>query len=559
MGYNSQVLIKRRTMIFPWLALFDFATVRANFIKPIDIKSIKARSNDFAILVPVYNDIKYIKNIDFLKKYAEKVVLCTTNKETEEFYEKLNKLSKEHGFRISISDVTQEGKNPFSIFNKVLLAHDLVLKESLKSLDEKYVIFIDGDTFVNEDLAILCGAMEENDFDIASVKVIPSRRSNLIEHLQGVEYDIAMQARLIYPWLTSGAGMVAKRLVMEEVMKNHSLFFNGGDIEIGKIADIMGFKVGHIPMIFYTEIPETFGKWVKQRFSWMSGAFRHSIINIHHNLNHPFHFIYFSFIIYFLYPIKVYELIKYWYLFPLLVLLYIVITFLANWKVRNKYMILFPFYAFFQVMVIIWFGIWRYFNNLYKTKNVGLIRIRYHSPFARRKRNLPYRIYNYSTSLAVVLLIIAMTQTSPIELVAKSHQSIASESISYFGKLYQELRNDNNEILNPLVSEGSQNPNLQETQTDQTISNQSQEKSSYYLIVTETGDSLYRLSRKAIDLYIQDYQVEITQEEKTYAEDSMKDANIKNFSNVRPGMLVKFEKKEIERHLALAKENLEIK
>lgn len=109
-------------LIFPWLAFFDFATVRANFIKPIDVNSVKTRSGDFAVWVPIFNDIKYLANIDFLSKYANKVILCITNQETKEFYKTLQDISKKYGFRISISDVTQEGKNPFSIFLQVLFS-----------------------------------------------------------------------------------------------------------------------------------------------------------------------------------------------------------------------------------------------------------------------------------------------------------------------------------------------------------------------------------------------------------------------------------------------------
>ncbi len=93
------------------------------------------------------------------------------------------------------------------------------------------MIFLDGDTIIEGSAEALCGAMLEYGHDIASVKVLPSRRKTVIEQLQGVEYDIAMRARLLYPWLTSGAGMVARREVMMEIMISHSLFFNGGDIE----------------------------------------------------------------------------------------------------------------------------------------------------------------------------------------------------------------------------------------------------------------------------------------------------------------------------------------
>jgi hypothetical protein len=403
-------------VLIPWLSLFDFATVRANFVKPVDLDAVKKRSEDYALLVPIFNDTKYLTNIEFLKKYADKVVLCTTTHETPEFIASLKQLANTWGFRISYSEVGSGVKNPWAIYHKSLLAHDAVLKASILSLAEKYVIFIDGDTWVDGKLSVLAGAMDEQGFDISSVKVLPSRRTNLIENLQGVEYDVAMQARLIYPWLTSGAGMIAKREVMMEIMKNHSLFFNGGDIEIGKLADLMGYKVGHLPMPFYTDVPTSIPKWIKQRFSWMCGCFRHAIINFHHNLNYPFHFIYFSFMIYFLFFAKLREMFYHWYMLPLIIGIYMVITYLANWKVRSKWMFLFPFYALFQVLVILWLGIWRYVITVARTKNFGLIKVT-HNPNNLSWLNPNYafkQLRNYS-SIAAAMGVILVTSNGPTQ------------------------------------------------------------------------------------------------------------------------------------------------
>ena len=390
-------------MLFPWLTVFDFRTFAANFKKSIDIKDINRRNYDLAVLIPIFNDIKYLKNINFLKKYGEKVILCTTTSESREFIRSLRELASKYGFRISYSDVGDK-KNPWAIYNKTLLAHDAVLKKAIKDIDESYVIFIDGDTVVEGDLAVLCGAAEKYNFDIASVKVLPSKRETLIEHLQGVEYDIAMQARLIYPWLTSGAGMVAKREVMVDIMRNHSLFFNGGDIEIGKLADMMGYKVGHIPMVFRTDIPDTIPGWIKQRISWMCGCFRHSVINIDKNLLHPFHFIYYSFIIFFLLPLKLFDIFTKWYILPMIIGLYIVLTFIANWKVRSRWMLVFPVYALFQILVIIWMGMYRYIKSAYKSKNIGRIKVRY-DPLYDYFWEKPYVMKAYKNSFFIFLSI----------------------------------------------------------------------------------------------------------------------------------------------------------
>lgn len=397
-------------MLLPLLTVFDFATVRANFVKPVKLGKVLKRSSDFALLVPIFNDVKYLTNIDFLKKYGDRVVLCTTTSETAGFMNDLNILAREHGFRIHVAEIGEDKKNPWAIYNKTLLAHDAVLKSSIGSLSEKYVIFIDGDTWVDGELPVLCGAMEEEELDIASVKVLPSKRQTAMEHLQGVEYDIAMQARLLYPWLTSGAGMVALREVMIAIMRNHSLFFNGGDVEIGKLADMMGYKIGHLPMVFYTDVPSTFRGWVKQRFSWMCGMFRHSIVNIDHNLKHPFHFIYFTFIIYFLMPFKLFEMLARPHYIPIILGIYVLITYFANWKVRSRWMLLFPFYALFQVLVLVWCGVYRYISTVLKSKNIGKIRMVYNPKNVSLSHlpHLTHALKNYAVVSVAIFVICAL-------------------------------------------------------------------------------------------------------------------------------------------------------
>lgn len=398
-------------MLLPLLTVFDFSTLRANFIKPLKLNKVTQISTDFALLVPIFNDIKYLTRIEFLKRYGSRVILCTTTAESPEFMQSLNELSLNYNFRIFTCDVGTVSKNPWAIFNKTLLAHDAVLKTTVSLLKEKYVIFIDGDTYVDGQLELLAGAMEQHEFDIASVKVLPTKRETVIEHLQGVEYDIAMQARLIYPWLTSGAGMIAKRDVMISIMQNHSLFFNGGDVEIGRLSEMMGYRVGHIPMIFYTDIPSTFKGWVKQRFSWMCGMFRHSIINLDHNLKHPFHFIYYTFIIYFLIPFKIFEIISKPLMIPVIIGIYMIITYIANWKVRSKWMLLFPLYALFQILVIIWFGMFRYFRTVIRSKNIGKIRMRY-NPQGVSMLHLPEftnTVKNYLTISIAIFVICSLS------------------------------------------------------------------------------------------------------------------------------------------------------
>src|SRR3989344_2772272 len=129
-------------MLLPWLTLFDFRGILANFIEPNKINH-NWKYDDFVIIVPIFNDIKYLTNIDFLKKYKGKVVLCTTDVETEKFYKEIQKIANENSFKIIKCPFKKESKNPWKLYQKTLLAHDYVLGESVKILNSKYVIFLD--------------------------------------------------------------------------------------------------------------------------------------------------------------------------------------------------------------------------------------------------------------------------------------------------------------------------------------------------------------------------------------------------------------------------------
>ena len=366
-------------MLLPWLTLFDLRGVVANFMpqRKINYTGKYSKSEDFVIMIPIFNDVKYLTNINFLRKYSGKVVLCTTNIETPKFYKDIYKIANENGFKVIKCAFKKEVKNPWKIYHKTLLAHDYVLGESLKVLKAKYVIFLDADTTCKTNLSYLVGLMEKHNSDIASVRVIPSKKETITENLQGIEYHVAMKSRRIYPWLTSGAAMIARRESMQEIMKKHSLFFNGGDIEIGKIAHLTGMKVDHFPVTFYTDVPETFQRLVKQRFSWFCGAFRHSVINAHTNLFSPIYALYFTLLIFIMLPFKVYELFFHWFVIPFLMLFYIMVLFVSNWEIRSKYMFIFPFYSLIQVILFPFMGIYQYTKTVYKTKNIGLIKIFY--------------------------------------------------------------------------------------------------------------------------------------------------------------------------------------
>lgn len=345
---------------------------------------------DFTILVPIFGNLKYLKNIRFLKYYASRVILCTTTKETSKFNRGLEKIAKLYGFSIFRSDVriaSQSHPNPWNLFKGTLhnsqkgflsdAARDEIIRDSFNIVTTSYCIFLDGDTVVKGNVNSVVGDMVKYGYDIASVRVLASRRRNLIERLQAVEYELAMDARKIYPWLTSGAGMIARTSVVKNIMAHHSLFFSGGDIEIGKLAMMLGYRVGYIGSVFLTDVPATFRDWLKQRIAWSGGSFRHSVVNLHiYAWQHPFFFLYTTVIVWFMTPLRWLEIIQRPVMLLFVVIMYWALIALFHWKKFRWYYILFPFYSLFQVMIVIPLGVYYYFKTLYHYENIGFIHLR---------------------------------------------------------------------------------------------------------------------------------------------------------------------------------------
>lgn len=122
-------------------------------------------------------------------------------------------------------------------------------------------------------------------------------------------------------------------------------------------------------------------------------------------------------------------------------------------------------------------------------------------------------------------------------------------------QLYQKIsRNEN--LLDPIaqlnqLEDNKKEENFNESDIKNTGESFNKEVD-FYLIHVEKGDSVSKISRKAINLYIQEQNIEMNTKEKIYAEDSMKDENLKNMPSIRPGMYIKVEKKQVERHVQIA-------
>lgn len=343
--------------------------------KPVNVRPGFGKVPKYLIMPTVYGDISYLKNISFLRKYASKVVICTSMYETEQFYKDLDKICKKYGLRYVRGDLPivkgKPVKNAYTIYKGVF--NDL---EALGVDKNTPCILIDADTYATNNVNNLVRTFIARRFSIASLRCEVSNPQSVLEILQDYEYKLAMNNRIMDPWLTSGACNMAKASVFQRIFSRHSHFFAGGDVEIGKLAYVMGYKMGHINFNFYTQVPSAFKAWYRQRIIWFAGGVRHHVINIaSFSWRHYFIFFYNSLIIYLLLPLRWVELVN----FPLTFFMLISISYIyllvstigQGW--RKEYILL-PAYSFMQSMIILPVAIWRYCTYAWTQRSLGILK-----------------------------------------------------------------------------------------------------------------------------------------------------------------------------------------
>jgi cellulose synthase/poly-beta-1,6-N-acetylglucosamine synthase-like glycosyltransferase len=355
------------------IALIDFVVIIIAKIKK-DVPIITDVNNDYAILVPIFNKHSYLKNIAFLEKYANKVYILTTNKETQEFNENIEKLCNKYNFKLFKADIEDgQEKTPWLLFSIALHGK----AGTTEMINNSNIILLDGDTYTRDSLGNLVATFTKNNFDIASVKILPDNPYTVVEKLQSIEYVIAMQVRALFPYLTSGAALIGKREALKRVYARHSMFFQAGDIEVGILAKKIGYKIGYIPFEFLTEVPDSFKSLIKQRLSWASGTFRLFVINLFQTIrNHPWEVIYTFVMIYMLAYFKVLNFIVY---FPLIAItaywVYVLMLGVVTFKDFSLVIIISPIYSLIQSVLIIPLGALIYFRRVLLSKNFGIISI----------------------------------------------------------------------------------------------------------------------------------------------------------------------------------------
>jgi cellulose synthase/poly-beta-1,6-N-acetylglucosamine synthase-like glycosyltransferase len=316
----------------------------------------EASSDEYTLIVPIFGDPKYFRNGDYLARYRDRVLIAVNidSPKMEQFVAEL----RGQGWRVHASRLTGRVSCP------------VIVLDALKSVTTEYVIRIDGDTVSYQDPGRAIAAARAAGADLCSVKVTVSRRKTLIEKLQAVEYDMSMLGRHNRAWMTSGACMIARTAALRGILASHSFWFPGEDIETGVIAKHFRLSVRHLDMRFYTDAPETFRAWAHQRKMWWSGSFRMAFVNADQTLRFPLTFVYTVCVVWLLWLVKWDELIDLQHvvaILPFVVLLYTGVCFSSNWSVRSRWMVLYPYYALFQALVMPPLGVvyylWLWFKH----------------------------------------------------------------------------------------------------------------------------------------------------------------------------------------------------
>lgn len=332
-------------------------------------------SNNFSVLVPIYGNVAYLQNVEFLRPYGNRIVLCTTSGETAEFYQALEEIAVNCGFKIFRSSYV-----PRTMGRKKStrgLTRDTIVRDALNNVQlNAYTICLDADTTADESLGSIVGALIVNNADFASVQIVTQKDGPAIVQLQRHEYILSMRARRIMPWLLSGAFHLGRTDVMRLIMQNHSLFFQGNDVETGILGDAMGFKSVHIMANVNTNVPDTLYAWWRQRIAWSAGSFRLFIVNFRFIFRHPFLWAYSGIIVIFMFALRWFAILTPgWTLLLALVFYYIAMIWL-HWDEGSKWLLFQPFYSLFVSLFVVPVGIVYYFIMAIPERNFGLIRLR---------------------------------------------------------------------------------------------------------------------------------------------------------------------------------------
>jgi cellulose synthase/poly-beta-1,6-N-acetylglucosamine synthase-like glycosyltransferase len=325
------------------------------------------RLNDFTIVVPIWGDPRYFENRRALARWKANVLVAldVTNERMALFADELAA----DGWRVA--RVRHPQPNPPVLIDAVL-----------SQVTTTYVARMDADTRPLEGLDRFVARMAADGADLCSTKVRVASPRTRAQKLQDLEYAMSMLSRHFRPWLTSGACFVARTDALRRIFERHSMWFPGEDIETGRIAHALRMRVRHLDMTVETDAPEGWGALFRQRRLWWAGSFRHAIVNFDKNVVQlPVWTLYTAGFVFASAALKWHELLAIIrnpvYLVSVLwslLVVYAVVTLIANFQVRSWRMLVFPAYALAQIAVMPAVGAVAYAQLAWSQRTLGRYR-----------------------------------------------------------------------------------------------------------------------------------------------------------------------------------------
>ncbi|MCS7006437.1 MAG: glycosyltransferase family 2 protein [Gaiellaceae bacterium] len=319
-------------------------TITASWLAPAS-----ERNDDFTIIVPVYGHPRYFAERDRLAPYRANVLVALDlgGPHAAELRAFADEFETE-GWRVYRAETPNP--NPPQLMLEAIEAG---------AVTTAYVLRMDADTYPLEDIGKFIHQMDVVGADICSVEVEVARPRGLVGRIQALEYRMAMLSRRFRPWLTSGACFVAHREALRTILRRHSFWFPGEDIETGAIGHALGMRVRHLALRVATEAPDTWRDLYRQRRLWWAGGFRHIVVNVDKNAWHkPGWTAYYLGLVTCGVAWKSGDLLgmssgpSALRAAALLLVIYMVITVVANWEVRSLLMLAYPPYAFVQALAM---------------------------------------------------------------------------------------------------------------------------------------------------------------------------------------------------------------
>lgn len=305
--------------------------------------------DDFTIIIPLYGNPRYFEHRDRLDR-LKPFILIAAAMDTPEMRAGADQLEEE-GWRV-LRVETGSARPTAPTLMLAALESGLVTTTHAARLD--------ADTVPTPGFERAVEAVRRDGAALASLKCHIFEPRTLCERMQAQEYRMAMLSRHLRPRLTSGAGYIGRTDALVEIFRRHTGVFFSEDVETGRIAWQLRMRIRHVDYEILTEAPASWRALWRQRTSWWAGNVHHFWVNFDKNaILMPGWTFYYVALVWVGLTWKWTSVVhglsdprRGAIFFALMYVLYTAMTFVGNWQVRSRYMMLVPPYSLFQALMM---------------------------------------------------------------------------------------------------------------------------------------------------------------------------------------------------------------